>query len=659
MSTREGGSGWRLPPSSKVRESRPDFTWASSNMKKTVSVSEHSTIILPCDVHTSNKDAVKEISWFKDGKSIPKLPQFKIKDMELRIDYLSERDSGNYTCHVVGLNTQLSWTYQVVVTKGKPSHVPFITNGPKNTTVKVGEKAHFICESHNKSGSITYQWIQHHLINNSYENETGTPYISILKTENSPKQPSELFLENVTKSHEGWYTCSARNSLGYHHESAYLHVLDQDDILKSGVPREGSAHQNRFGNSPFLLIIGLIAGALVLIIVVTVAVVIFRYKHKQQAIKYQVSHTKEPVVSRPLMPKPRRGCTAYPPPPPPVYVPFDAEWEFPRNRLTFLGTVGEGAFGVVKQATAYGIGKVPKASTVAVKMLKDSASRTEQMDFIQELEVMKQVKKMGSHINIVNFLGCSTRNGPLLLIVEYAKNGNLRDFLETCRDGINGYGRYVSPDDPAWFTKTPGGQVISRKNLISFAFQVSRGMEFLSSKKCIHRDLAARNILVTEDFILKIADFGLTRNGEYYKKRSSGRLPVKWMAPEALFDMRFTMKSDVWSFGVLLWEIFSLGGMPYPTIPHEELYSKITEGYRMPCPELATENIYAIMVRCWDKQPNERPDFSQLVLQLDRQLMCSLSDEAKDENIAQKNYDKVLPQSVLFHKSTTVPPQIF
>ncbi|KAI9531964.1 Fibroblast growth factor receptor 4 [Dissostichus eleginoides] len=154
-------------------------------------------------------------------------------------------------------------------------------------------------------------------------------------------------------------------------------------------------------------------------------------------------------------------------------------------------------------------------------------------------------------------------------------------------------------------------------------------MKKSSTFLCIHRDLAARNVLVTEDNVMKIADFGLARGVhqiDYYKKTTNGRLPVKWMAPEALFDRVYTHQSDVWSFGVLMWEIFTLGGSPYPGIPVEELFKLLKEGHRMDKPSNCTHELYMMMRECWHAVPTQRPTFKQLVEELDKVLL-SISDE--------------------------------
>nr|XP_036851097.1 fibroblast growth factor receptor 4 isoform X6 [Manis javanica] len=294
----------------------------------------------------------------------------------------------------------------------------------------------------------------------------------------------------------------------------------------------------------------------------------------------------------------------------------------PEARLVLGKPLGEGCFGQVVRAEAFGMdpARPDQASTVAVKMLKDNASDKDLADLVSEMEVMKLI---GRHKNIINLLGVCTQEGPLYVIVECAAKGNLREFLRARRPP----GPDLSPDGQ----RSSEGP-LSFPMLVSCAYQVARGMQYLESRKCIHRDLAARNVLVTEDNVMKIADFGLARgihHIDYYKKTSNGRLPVKWMAPEALFDRVYTHQSDVWSFGILLWEIFTLGGSPYPGIPVEELFSLLREGHRMDRPPNCPPELYGLMRECWHAAPSQRPTFKQLVEALDKVLLA-ISEEYLD-----------------------------
>nr|XP_008165680.1 vascular endothelial growth factor receptor 1 isoform X1 [Chrysemys picta bellii] len=357
-------------------------------------------------------------------------------------------------------------------------------------------------------------------------------------------------------------------------------------------------------------------------------------------------------------------------------LPFDAsKWEFARERLKLGKSLGCGAFGKVVEAAAFGIKNSPTCRIVAVKMLKEGATASEYKALMTELKILIHI---GHHLNIVNLLGACTKNGgPLMVIVEYCKYGNLSNYLKSKRNfffpnkdaslqveqmkekkdielvegkkqrlasvtsseslASSGFQEDKSlsdveeeEEDSDDFYKWP----LTMEDLISYSFQVARGMEFLSSRKCIHRDLAARNVLLSGNNVVKICDFGLARdiykNPDYVRK-GDARLPLKWMAPESIFDKIYNTKSDVWSYGVLLWEIFSLGASPYPGVQiDEDFCSRLKEGTRMRAPEYATSEMYQIMLDCWHGNPNERPRFSELVERLGDLLQANVQQDGKD-----------------------------
>uniref|UniRef100_A0A8C2DDJ6 receptor protein-tyrosine kinase n=1 Tax=Cyprinus carpio TaxID=7962 RepID=A0A8C2DDJ6_CYPCA len=317
----------------------------------------------------------------------------------------------------------------------------------------------------------------------------------------------------------------------------------------------------------------------------------------------------------------------------PTQLPYNEKWEFPRDKLKLGKTLGAGAFGKVVEATAYGLGKEDNVTRVAVKMLKASAHPDEREALMSELKILSH---LGQHKNIVNLLGACTQSGPVLVITEYCCHGDLLNFLRSKAENFlnfvmmipNPVMDYKNVDTERMFLRSDSGisstcsdsyqamrpassrptnsaqsssldceqaedsWPLDMDDLLRFSYQVAQGLDFLAAKNCIHRDVAARNVLLTNSRVAKICDFGLARdimNDSNYVVKGNARLPVKWMAPESIFDCVYTVQSDVWSYGILLWEIFSLGKSPYPNIlVDSKFYKMIKCGYQMSRPDFAS-----------------------------------------------------------------------
>nr|XP_021537255.1 fibroblast growth factor receptor 1 isoform X4 [Neomonachus schauinslandi] len=596
------------------------------------------------------------LRWLKNGKEFK--PDHRIGGYKVRyatwsiiMDSVVPSDKGNYTCIVENEYGSINHTYQLDVVERSP-HRPILQAGlPANKTVALGSNVEFMCKVYSDP-QPHIQWLKHIEVNGSKIGPDNLPYVQILKHSGINSSDAEvLTLFNVTEAQSGEYVCKVSNYIGEANQSAWLTVTRP--VAKALEERPAVM------TSPLYLEIIIYCTGAFLISCMVGSVIIYKMKsgtkksdfHSQMAVhklaksiplRRQVSaDSSASMNSGVLLVRPSRlsssgtpmlaGVSEY-------ELPEDPRWELPRDRLVLGKPLGEGCFGQVVLAEAIGLDKDKpnRVTKVAVKMLKADATEKDLSDLISEMEMMKMI---GKHKNIINLLGACTQDGPLYVIVEYASKGNLREYLQARRPpGLEYcYNPSHSPEEQ-----------LSSKDLVSCAYQVARGMEYLASKKCIHRDLAARNVLVTEDNVMKIADFGLARDIhhiDYYKKTTNGRLPVKWMAPEALFDRIYTHQSDVWSFGVLLWEIFTLGGSPYPGVPVEELFKLLKEGHRMDKPSNCTNELYMMMRDCWHAVPSQRPTFKQLVEDLDRIVALTSNQEYLDLSVPLDQYSPSFPDT--------------
>ncbi|XP_036264838.1 tyrosine-protein kinase Fer isoform X4 [Pipistrellus kuhlii] len=262
----------------------------------------------------------------------------------------------------------------------------------------------------------------------------------------------------------------------------------------------------------------------------------------------------------------------------------DKKWVLSHEDVTLGELLGKGNFGEVYK------GILKDKTAVAVKTCKEDVPQELKMKFLQEAKILKQY----DHPNIVKLIGVCTQRQPIYIIMELIPGGDFLSYLRKKKDEIK------------------------PKQLVKFSLDAACGMAYLESKNCIHRDLAARNCLVSENNILKISDFGMSRQEEGGVYSSSGlkQIPIKWTAPEALNYGRYSSESDVWSFGILLWETFSFGVCPYPGMTNQQAREQVERGYRMSAPQNCPEEIFKIMVRCWDYKPENRPRFSDLQKEL-------------------------------------------
>ncbi|KAM5279003.1 vascular endothelial growth factor receptor 1 isoform 2-T3 [Hipposideros larvatus] len=553
---------------------------------------------------TVNKFLYKDIAWIllrtvnnrTMRHSTRKQNMAVIKEYSLTLDLViknvSLEASGTYACRARNIYTgeEILQKKEVII---RDQEAPYLLRNLSDYTVAVSSSTTLDCQA---SGVPEPQitWFKN---NHKIQQEPG-----IILGPGS----STLFIERVTEEDEGVYHCRATNQKGSVESSAYLTVQGTSD--KS--------------NLELITLTCTCVAATLFWLLLT----LFIRKLKRSSSEIKTDYLS--IIMDPDEVPLDEQCER---------LPYDAsKWEFARERLKLGKSLGRGAFGKVVQASAFGIKKSPTCRTVAVKMLK----------------------------------------GPLMVIVEYCKYGNLSNYLKSKRDlfflnkdaalhmepkkekmepdveqgkkqrldSVTSSESFASSgfqedkslsdveeeEDSDDFYKQP----ITMEDLISYSFQVARGMEFLSSRKCIHRDLAARNILLSENNVVKICDFGLARdiykNPDYVRKGDT-RLPLKWMAPESIFDKIYSTKSDVWSYGVLLWEIFSLGGSPYPGVQMDEDFcGRLKEGVRMRAPEYATPEIYQIMLDCWHKDPKERPRFAELVEKLGDLLQANVQQDGKD-----------------------------
>uniref|UniRef100_A0ABI7VY62 receptor protein-tyrosine kinase n=1 Tax=Felis catus TaxID=9685 RepID=A0ABI7VY62_FELCA len=603
---------------------------------------------------TADRTTFENLTWYKAGSQalpvhVGELPTPICKNLDalwkmnattfsngtsdtliLELQNASLQDQGDYVCFAQDRKTKKRHCVvrQLMVLERV---APMITGNLENQTTSIGETIEVSCTtSGNPPPQIT--WFK--------DNETLVEDSGIVLKDGN----RNLTIRRVRKEDEGLYTCQACSVLGCAKVEAFFIV-------------EGAQEKTN------LEVIILVGTAVIAMFFWLLLVIVLRTVKRANGGELKTGYLS--IVMDPDELPLDEHCER---------LPYDAsKWEFPRDRLKLGKPLGRGAFGQVIEADAFGIDKTATCKTVAVKMLKEGATHSEHRALMSELKILIHI---GHHLNVVNLLGaCTKPGGPLMVIVEFCKFGNLSTYLRSKRNEFVPYktkgARFrqgkeyvgeITMDPKRRLDSITSSQssassgfveekslsdveeeevsedlyknFLTLEHLICYSFQVAKGMEFLASRKCIHRDLAARNILLSEKNVVKICDFGLARDiykDPDYVRKGDARLPLKWMAPETIFDRVYTIQSDVWSFGVLLWEIFSLGASPYPGVKiDEEFCRRLKEGTRMRAPDYTTPEMYQTMLDCWHGEPSQRPTFSELVEHLGNLLQANAQQDGKD-----------------------------
>uniref|UniRef100_A0A8D0FZR7 Inactive tyrosine-protein kinase 7 n=1 Tax=Sphenodon punctatus TaxID=8508 RepID=A0A8D0FZR7_SPHPU len=524
------------------------------------------------------------IHWIKtDGSSLPAWVSFNSGN--LRFDKVTRSDAGNYTCVASnGPQGEIRATVQLMV-------AVFISfkQKPDDTTVYQGHTAVFQCQAVGDPVP-NIEWKGKNRI---LEPSDVKPRIEILPN-------GSLVIYDVTTEDSGKYTCIAGNSCNIKDHEATLFVVDKP-------ARDGSEPIN--GHTPYKMIqtIGLSVGAAVAYIIIVLGLMFYcKKRRKAKRLKKQPEgeepemeclnggtllqngQTTAEIQEEVALTNLGSGST------PNKRHSAGDKMHFPRSNLQTITTLGKSEFGEVFLAKAKGVEDSESEVLVLVKSLQTRDEQV-QLDFRREFEMFGKL----NHANVVKLVGLCREAEPHYMILEYVDLGDLKQFLRISRSKEE----KLKP------------QPISTKQKVSLCTQVALGMEHLSNNRFVHKDLAARNCLVGAQRQVKVSSLSLSKdvyNSEYYHFRQAW-IPLRWMPPEVVLEDEFSTKSDVWSFGVLMWEVFTLGEMPYTKLADDEVLAGLQSGkMKLPHPEGCPSKLYKLMQRCWAPSPKDRPSFSEI-----------------------------------------------
>ncbi|XP_013389003.1 fibroblast growth factor receptor 1-like [Lingula anatina] len=560
---------------------------------------------------------------------------------ELRVDISASDDGAQFTCMIGQKSASVSLT---AASYPKITYTPIgalsiIDSAMDSVEFVKGSVVTLICSATGYP-QPSFKWFYWEELSNTTEVLNG-----------HHDNPSVLYLGHIQKP--GYYECQASNILNQLNDppSKVLRIT----LSEKSEPATGTTvGAQGLSVEAIGWIIGAILGAIVIIVLACVTYTYCVKKKQKTRVGEKVSQENnaedevedselqsflsgeisrnEEAYERPVNTNLSTEQQKFKPMEEPLYAEIlERDVEIRRQNIKLMEKIGSGAFSQVFRGSIFNLDGKYNWSIAAVKTAKDTSDTSLCSEMMKELKVMLKIQ---THPNVVELLGSCTRDDAVpLIIVEYLPNGNLQDYLRNDRSkrevrygNLHGISSSLTPHD-----------------LIKFALDVANGMSYLSSMAILHRDLATRNILVAEDRTCKISDFGFAKDvikTHTYEKQSQGRLPIRWMSSEALFDNIFTTQSDVWAYGVLLWEIVTLGSSPYPGMSAKQVMEAITEGYRMPQPPHCSLGMYIIMSSCWEEVPSARSTFKDIVNSLDV-LLASDSDVLTLGKFEEKLYEDI------------------
>jgi len=468
------------------------------------------------------------------------------------------------------------------------------------------------------SNSISISWLPLNLIYHTYQ-VILVERNSVVQTKTT--KSNKITFDGLSAATDYMIKVRTKQAKGYgkFSEEYKFTTLDKNNIISNNNHEKDEVNENeKHIDTVMLIVIGM--AVLITIIFVIIVYALRRSRSKRLKKTSNVANLGKSAEKQPFFngssivfgfPKMYIDPTTYEDPNRAV---MDFTKEIDVSFVQIQEIIGGGEFGDVCR----GIIKIPgrMEEDVALKTLKSGYNTQQKLDFLSEASIMGQF----DHPNVIRLEGVVTKGRPLMIITEFMENGSLDNFLRTHDSQFNSI------------------------QLVNMLRNVSSGMKYLSEIGYVHRDLAARNILVNAQLVCKVSDFGMSRvledeTGNYHSKKKGGKIPIRWTAPEAFTYGKFTCSSDVWSFGIVMWEVFSYGERPYWGMSNRDVMDAVKTEYRLPAPMDCPLILHTLMMDCWKKERNQRPKFAELVNALDR-LMREPSQLNRKANNESRRTDK-------------------